>query len=60
MSITNKLGKIVTIAKEEKIVDHIDILISGHKYKNYGTNNRIEEQLGKRCRYWIQALQSAE
>lgn len=60
VSITNKFGKTVTIAKEGKIVDHIDISISGHKYKNYGTNKRIEEQLGRRYRYWIQTLQSAE
>lgn len=51
MSITNKLGKTVTIAKEEKIADQVDTSISGHKYKNYGTNNRIGEHLGRRYRY---------
>lgn len=48
MSITNKLDMTVTITKEGKIADQVDTSISGHKYKNYGTNNRIEEQLGRR------------
>lgn len=59
-STNNNLGKIVATAMEGKVVVQVDTSISDHNYKNYGSNNRIEEQLGRRCRYWIQVLQGAE
>lgn len=42
----NKLDEILTITKVRNGVVQVDISISGNKYyKDYDTNNRIEEQL---------------
>lgn len=52
------LGNRLDIAKEGKGVVHVDALVSGHKYyMNYGASKRIEEQLGRQCRYYRPLLQ---
>lgn len=52
------LGNRLDIAKEDKGVVHVDSLVSGHKYyMNYGAIKRIEEQLGRQCRYYRPLLQ---